>query len=166
MVDIQSKEVIDKISEQLKIQPSIVIPRVLGKDIQLVFDVNSEDIIDNPQALSSGSGLKSTTGTLVALTTPTGRDYFLTKIDAGYVKDVVASNATGAFTINVTIGGRSVVVGSFPVITLLAQQDHLNITLIPPIKLDRATSITMTGTFAAGVVVRTLNVAGFTRDPE
>jgi len=40
MVDIQSKDVIDKISEELKVQPSMQIPRELAKQIQLVYDVN------------------------------------------------------------------------------------------------------------------------------
>ena len=42
MVDIQSKEVIDKISDELKIQPAVDIPRNLAKDIQLVFDVSQK----------------------------------------------------------------------------------------------------------------------------
>ena len=40
MVDIQSKEVIDKISDELKIQPALQIPRELAKDIQLSYNVN------------------------------------------------------------------------------------------------------------------------------
>ena len=40
MVDIQSKEVIDKISDELKVQPALVIPRELSKQIQLSYGVN------------------------------------------------------------------------------------------------------------------------------
>jgi len=40
MVEIQSKEVIDKISEDLKTQPAFNIPRELAKQIQLVYDIN------------------------------------------------------------------------------------------------------------------------------
>ena len=39
-LEIQSKEVIDKISEDLKVQPAQKIPRKLSKDIQLSYDCN------------------------------------------------------------------------------------------------------------------------------
>lgn len=39
MVDIQSKEVIDKMSEELKVQPALALPRTLTNNIQPVFEV-------------------------------------------------------------------------------------------------------------------------------
>ena len=39
VLDIQSKEVIDKISDELKVQPAHEIPRELAKQIQLTYDI-------------------------------------------------------------------------------------------------------------------------------
>lgn len=40
MVEIQSKEVIDQISDDLKVQPALQIPRKLGNQIDLSYNVN------------------------------------------------------------------------------------------------------------------------------
>lgn len=44
-MDIQSKEVIDKISDELKLQPSLDIPREIAKQIQLSYNVNPFQMI-------------------------------------------------------------------------------------------------------------------------
>ena len=56
MVDIQAKEVIDKISNELKIQPALKIPRKIKEDIQLIYNVNPERIVRHVE----GSGANTT----------------------------------------------------------------------------------------------------------
>lgn len=52
-MDIQSKEVIDKIANDLKVQPAAQIPRELSKNIQLTYDCNSpKDIIVDSLGIS------------------------------------------------------------------------------------------------------------------
>jgi len=42
MVDIQAKEIIDKIFEELKIQPALKLPTKIGDKINLVYSVNPQ----------------------------------------------------------------------------------------------------------------------------
>lgn len=59
MVEIQSKEIIDKISDELKIQPSLQIPRELLKGIQLVYQVNPSHLIKIKQDILSDASSKT-----------------------------------------------------------------------------------------------------------
>lgn len=84
MVDIQSKEVIDKISDELKVQPSMAIPRALGKDIQLVYGVNPpKEIKVRFASLSDGTSV-------TAFTAATGKRTFLVSASVTVSKDVVS----------------------------------------------------------------------------
>lgn len=165
MVEIQSKEVIDKISAELKIQPSMEIPRELNKNIQLVYNINSDNFIKNTDELTD-SGPRTVTGPLTSFTTPINKDFFLTNVTASFIKDATCDSATGAYDVSIVVNGRVTSILSFPIITLLAQEGVRILYFNPSILIDRNTSIILNGVFTVGVCVRTLDVQGFTRDPQ
>lgn len=55
MVEIQSKEVIDKMSDELKVQPALLLPRELGKMIVPVYNVNPPRNIRVASSVASDS---------------------------------------------------------------------------------------------------------------
>lgn len=73
MVDIQSKEVIDKVSDELKIQPALNIPRQISKDIQLTYNVNP------PFPITIVKKATATSATTTEIfTVPTGKTFYCT----------------------------------------------------------------------------------------
>ena len=98
-MDIQSKEVIDKISRDLKVQPSLQIPRGLAKQIELSYNVNPEREIEFVNSSIAD-------GTAVTIkTTSTTKDTFIIGATMTISKDVVNSSIfTG---INATAFGKN-----------------------------------------------------------
>jgi len=162
MVDIQSKEVIDKISDELKVQPSLEIPRRLMDKIQLVYGVNP----DYREKMRFATATRITTGASTILTSNTTKRTFLTGLYFNYQHDVVA-DSTG-FTITATpIATRAVTnVVNLVKITLTAKQDRVSITFNPPMELAPNTSVVMNQTFTVGVGVMAGGVTFFETDPQ
>lgn len=74
MVEIQSKEAIDKISDELKVQPAVMIPRELMDKIQLTYDIGEGAIRKGFTAV----GERDVTGAGSLFTVPNdGHDYYL-----------------------------------------------------------------------------------------
>lgn len=98
-LEIQSKEVIDKISEDLKVQPAQKIPRKLSKDIQLTYDCNA------PKKLTLASLDLSDTESATIHTCDSKKRTFLMGANLTYSKD--AAN-TGLFSsISITPLGKA-----------------------------------------------------------
>ena len=160
MVEIQSKEVIDKVSDELKVQPAMAIPRTLAKDIQLVYAVN-----DNNLSRVLGKGSSSSSGTTTIFTSDaTKKDTFITGISLSYIKDGDSDNTN--IQVNTTINGA--VVGLIDVrgITLTAMQDHVHIHFSPPVKIDRDVATLISKSFTLGVMVVSGLVFGYTTDAQ
>lgn len=83
MVDIQSKEVIDKVSDELKIQPAGAIPRAISDRIMLNYNVNPAIRMQVLKADVSDS----TGGTI--FTTSTTKRTFMIGAEMAISKDVV-----------------------------------------------------------------------------
>ncbi len=99
MVEIQSKEVIDKISDELKVQPALEIPRELAKQIQLSYNINPKDVVE-----VRNKGLSDGTSALIH-TTHSEKRTFLLEAAMSIAKDV---NATSIFsTIEATPLGKA-----------------------------------------------------------
>jgi len=92
MVDIQSKEVIDKISDELKIQPSLQIPRTLMDKIQLAYSVNPKREIK----IARGTAQNATTATV--LTASSVNDTFLTAASLSVSKSALATSVLSTLT--------------------------------------------------------------------
>ncbi len=92
-LDIQSKEVIDKISRDLKVQPSLQIPRKLSENIQLIYNVNPERLIQTKNA----DALNTTSSTIH--TTHATKETFLLGVQLAVSKDVVNDGEFSRITI-------------------------------------------------------------------
>ena len=145
MVDIQSKEVIDKISDELKVQPALQIPRELAKQIQLVYEVNPLRIAN----IVRSATIINTTSTI--FTIPTRRDFFLTAVFIG-------STSTVNRHITVIIDGAAQ-----EMFETNNSGTTVNMPLSIPIKLDRGTNITGTSGGAANAF---FTIIGYTTDPQ
>jgi len=102
------------------------------------------------------------TGSLSVFTTPTDKDFYLTSLSAGMIKDVACDSATGRYDITAVIEGVSQILDAIPIIALTAQNAMISRSFHVPIKIDRGTAFAFTGTFAAGVCVRTISITGYT----
>jgi len=159
MVDIQSKEVIDKMSEELKVQPSLALPRKLMDSIQPVFEVGgTKRMVVETGVSTSGSGA-------VIFTTPATQDFFLTNVILSYEKDVVSDNVSVSLQ-GIPFGQASKQIIFIPNITLTASKQVLTVNFIPPIRIARANSLIMLGANTAGVITKSCTVTGFVIDPE
>lgn len=146
---------------------------VEGAKIQTSFDYTPDQLAEkvvpvmevNPKLLKINNFIKNnfqtTTGTIAIITTPADKDTYITGLSAGYVKDVTCDSATGVYSLTCVINGATHNLIQFPIITLTAQQDEREITFAYPVKVDRASAIQLTGTFTAGVCVRTCTLYGY-----
>jgi len=159
MVDIQSKEVIDKISDELKIQPSLQIPRVLGKDIQLVYDVNPPHQV----RIVEGFIADATTGSI--FTTNATRRTFMIGAQLSVSKSVL-SPATSVNMAAFTRGApnRAVLTIRFEPVT--AGQEHNSVNFSQPIELEPGTSISLNASSATASIDLAGLVYFYETDPQ
>lgn len=160
MVEIQSKEVIDKISDELKVQPALEIPRTLAKDIQLVYDVNTM-----PKVFLKAGTLSDSAGPTAIHTTSSERDTFITFIDLTLAKDVVSDSIVTQ--VLMVIDGKA----TAPALLLryepvTAGQFNKGIIFNPPIKLERGSSITITHSQATASIDASAVVGLYETDPQ
>ncbi len=137
------------------------VPTQLSNVIQPTIEINPLIVIENNY---SKTGATTATGTLTILTTSPDKDTYITNIQVGLAKDVACDIATGSMNLTGTKDGGSIVLARIPLITLTAQNNNHSVTFAKPIKLDRSTTITLGGTYAAGVCVRTACINGFEID--
>jgi len=134
-------------------------PTSLANQVVPVININPKanrraNIVRNINLTASGAG--------TIYTIPSDKDFFLCSIGVGLVKDVACDVATGRVVVVAVIDGATVQILGIPTITLTAQQSDVAINFSTPIKLDRGTQISITGTYAAGVMSRNAYVSGFT----
>jgi hypothetical protein len=155
MVDIQSKEAIDKISEELKVQPAMDIPRELAKQIQLTYDIGGG--VDQWVAKFKDSSGVIYTGTA-------GKRLFLVAISLSSVshnanttsKDTVAAQLKGTTSstkiCNVTNGSQAATTNTAS-----------NTVVFPkPIELESGTAISLSLGSTAGQA----SIVGFELNPQ
>jgi len=118
----------------------------------------------NPKLLKEGivvSSLRTTTATQTILTTPAGKDFYLSNVSIIIAKDATCDSATGSFDFQAYIDGTLTNVIRIPCITTTAQNINHNHTFTQPIKLSRGTAIQLTGTFTAGILLRSVTIQGY-----
>ena len=157
MVEIQSKEVIDKISEDLKIQPALMIPRKIREDIQLVYDIQPE-----PSKHFGFGADSTTTGTTTLLTTSTRADTYLTGGSLAVQKAV--DNDTTSVILRAKINGANVDLIRLGFITLTAASSELMWSPAKPLKVDRGSTIVLIGAVGVGVIIKSATIQGFEKD--
>lgn len=160
MVDIQSKEVIDKVSDDLKIQPAFQIPRGLMDKIQLVYNVNPARVIRS----AIGTLVDSAGGTFH--TTHATKRTFLIGCMVTTAKD---ANATSTSTdINLTVLGNNAS-NSFFIIRyepLTAGQHSGSISFPEPVELVKNTVIQILHSTAIASIDSSAVVYFYETDPE
>ena len=160
MVEIQSKEVIDKVSDELKVQPSIQIPRELAKLIQLVYDVSPVRLVKVAN-LDVSDG---TAGTLI--TTSSEKDTFLLGATISVSKDVVNNGIFSAVDC-VPFGDtrRQVLIINYEPVTAASNLGQ-TITFKHPIKLDRNTSVRILNGAALASIDTAASITFYETDPQ
>lgn len=162
MVDIQSKEVIDKMSDELKIQPSMALPRALVNTIQPVYSVNP----DHKKGVAISSG-RAATGSGVVFATPAGKDFFLTSCHMSYMCDATADSTLYELRCNpVGNNGQTINVLRFNKLTTTAANQTQSIAIDPPLQLERGSSILIVQTFTVGTSNITGGITGYSVDPQ
>lgn len=136
-LDIQSKEVIDKISQDLKVQPSLSIPRELMDKIQLVYGVNPERLIKRLSVATSDDAAEP------IFTTSAVKDTFIIAMTLTVAKSV-ASTSLNTRILGIIFGESSadelLRINYEPV---TAGQFSQNLVLPIPIKMQRNTAVTL-----------------------
>lgn len=160
MVEIQSKEVINKVAEELKISPATLIPREIGKDIQLVYNVNPKRIV-----ILGTSTARTATGTQTLFTASPSKDTYLTSAFLMNHSDATADNtsATYAVTMMGQAGVNLIFIGK---ITLTAFNDHISLSFNPPILLARNSTIVFGSTFTLGASRTSAGFTGYEVDTQ
>jgi len=161
MVDIQSKEIIDKISDELKVQPALKIPRTLSENIQLVYDVNALKPITIVRADS-----RTSSGSTTMFTTPAAQDFFLTNASIF----PIAGTSVGDLTITLTgviNGARQDILRMVKDLSQSSQQQQMSESYqTHPIQLDRGTTILLTTAGSASIQNTTAMIKGYVTDPQ
>jgi hypothetical protein len=98
------------------------------------------------------------TGLQTILTTSTTNDTIIYCIVMSYNKNATCDIATGQIYIDAVLGGKITHIALLNVITLTAEKDNLIIPLPHGLKIDRGTNIQMSGTFTAGVLIRSADL--------
>lgn len=159
MVDIQSKEIIDKMSDELKVQPAMQLPRELGKQILPVYNVNP---VRNVQIRQASSVV---TGTLVMHTTSATKRTFLTSVSLNNQSDVVANNVS-IDIIGSALGKQLSDFLSLRKISLTVFRGEAHIVFNPAIEIEKDTNISVRSIFTVGVSVTAATISFYETDPQ
>lgn len=160
MVEIQSKEAIDKMSQELKVQPSMALPRTLMNTIQPTFDINTERVVN-----TAARATAATTGGVDLFVTPSDRDFFMTGLGLTFSCDATADSTV--YRVSVTLAGKAAVniIEVQKQTTTADSQTHFREFTVP-VLLERGTALRLIQVFTVGTSVSSGMVQGFTTDPE
>jgi hypothetical protein len=101
----------------------------------------------------------TTTGILSIFNTPLDKDFYLTYAGMSITKDVSCDNVLLA--LNVTMGGISRSILILPSQTLTAGSNYMSQSYSYPLKIDRNTGITLSGSFSVGTLAKYGFIGGF-----
>lgn len=160
VLDIQSKEVIDKISDELKVQPALEIPRKLADNIQLSYDVSP------PKHIQTTQGSSSDTTSVNIVTVSTTKRTFVVGISLSIAKDIVND---GIFTnIAMVPKGQSVAQTVFRIRyePITVGQFTESILFPLPIELEKGSSITIVNGSGTASIDSTGIIYFYETDPQ
>jgi hypothetical protein len=151
-----NRQIQDNLINELGLHQGIdTIPKLIVPSIQPVFEVGKKIGIVR-------SASKTTTGTTPIYTTPADRDFFLTNLFLSNVTDASCDN-TSIFIQFVQNGVTYYLL--FPKITLTAFSGNTQLNLSVPIKVDRASNISISSTFTLGTSTSHGVIVGYLNDP-
>jgi len=158
-LDIQSKEVIDKISEELKVQPAMSIPRELMDKIQLVYGVNPDRLV----RMIGGSLVDGTTTTLH--TTHATKRTFLLSCFMTVAKDVVSDSIFSTIAVvPFGSGGVNALRIRYQPVTAGQFTEGINYSL--PIELEKGTDIDFLHNAGTASIDGSALITFFETDPQ
>lgn len=161
MVDNHNSKLTEELILGGRLQISDGVPSQIMHTIQPVMEVNPKLL--RTVNIVRGNRL-TTTGQITAYITPTDKDFYLTYISASYIKDATCDSTTGRYDVSIVIDGATNALFAFPIITTTAQTGTFSQNFVQPIKLDKNSGITFSGTFTAGACARTISIGGYTVD--
>lgn len=161
MVEHQSKEIVDKISQDLKIQPALRIPREIEEKIKLVYNVN-------PERLVFMKHISLSDGTAITIhTTHATKDTFIIGAWISAAKDAV--NASIRSDIRLLPFGETTeelfLAVRYEPLTV-ASGLHANISLPMPFKLAKGSAIRLLNAESTASIDSEAGVYLFEVDPQ
>lgn len=158
MVENQNKKVLNEMSEKTKVSNLAELPKNIANSIQPVLDVSSP--IDEHKI---GTTSANTSGTHNMLTTPSDKDFYLTAVQLSYQKDAACDSTV--VQINCTPKGSAATqILKSRKLTLTAGTESLSFSLPIPVLLERASLVSITGTFTVGNMNMAGTCVGYTVD--
>jgi hypothetical protein len=159
---IYNTELFKELKDGAKVQQlTSVIPNQLAEKVVPVMEVNPK-LLKRATIIANKSQSSTTTGATV-LTTPLGRDLFITGINVSNSQSVLSDNVVIA--LNTTIDGKT----SQPLYyrtkeTLTAGSFFDNVVFSSPVKIDQGVNILFVGVFTAGTCVSNITLFGYYTD--
>lgn len=129
-LDIQAKEIIDKISDELKVQPAHDIPRKLSENIQLTYGVNPSHTILS--TFFEGTTQLPLGGPVNLLSKTAKKRLFITGVEISMESDVTCNDLVCQVAFNDVFG--KAVVTNISKLTTSAQHRHVVREFNPPIE--------------------------------
>jgi hypothetical protein len=158
MAKIENSDITQKAIKDLRLNAALEkMPLESSDKIVLTYPLN-----DSFSDISKFTSSTASTGVATLYTTPTTKNFYLTNVNLGFIKDAACDVASGSLHLDSSVSGSTVRILQLPILTLTAQSENRSIILTPPLKIDRGATITKSSfTFAAGSGITSCEIVGF-----
>lgn len=135
---------------------SDIIPSTIKTDIQPVM------IVEKKHCNIVRSIESNTSGTITLYSVPSSDDFYLSSIELSYFKNAACDMSTGnSIAVLALIEGNSRRLINVATVTATSAGGNIVMNYSPPLKIDKGTNITITGTFTAGECIRGACLTGY-----
>jgi hypothetical protein len=153
-----NSEVIHEIVDALKLDERVdTIPSPIPV-VEVSYKMSRQGVCCGNQSGASGT-LFLSSGVLGNAT----QSFYVTQISSSFVKNAACDIASGTLAINLIPDDTGIAtnIARIPLLTLTAERGDINLHFRNPLKLQNNSNITLSGTFTAGEMQRTLTAVGF-----
>jgi len=161
MVRINNTSVIKEIRQALGASISDGFPQDAQNVVIPVLNVNPKDY----RLTNAFYSLSSVTTGAASTLTNASRDTYITNAILTISKNATCDIATGSVSVTVVVDGQTRTIARLAVLTLTAEYENVSITFARPIKVDRNSTISVSGTYTAGLMSRGLILTGYEVEP-
>lgn len=158
MATLQNTQAIQQLRNATGLNLVTGYPTQIASQITAVVDITPNNFIESEVKTL----YQTATGTATVYATSATRETYITSFILGFIKNAACDATSIALT--ATISGVSSIIYRMPLITLTAQDSVIVVNLPKPLKVDRNSNITITGTFAAGTLVRSVSLFVYEKD--
>ena len=160
MATIYNSDLSKELREGGKLQVTDRMPSELAEKVVPVMEVNPKLLRRSDFVVTSN---KTTSGSQSVYTVPVNRDFFITSLCFGFIKDVTCDAATGDITLAASIGGVSGIILRIPILTLTADSKTIVLNFPNGLKIDRGSTISIgtNPTYTAGLMSRSVSIFGY-----